>query len=179
MSGKTQNAKRKKGENELPQSPIIDNQAGDEPTSNLQPPTSNEAELLADLQRLQAEFINYKNRVEGEKLVLSDYAKAQVIKDLLPVIDDLERALVHLPENLAEDKWAQGVQKVYGRLQKQLEKLGVTKIEALGKPFDHDLHEAVQAEGEGDTQVVSEVLQNGYLLGNQIIRHATVKVKNT
>lgn len=144
-----------------------------------QSPAPTETELLADLQRIQAEFINYKTRVEAEKLALSDYAKAQVIKDLLPVIDDLERALAHLPENLKEDKWAQGAQKVYDRLVKQLEKLGVKKIEALNQPFNPELHEAVQVEGEGSHQVVSEVLQNGYTAGNTVIRHVVVRVRNT
>lgn len=142
-------------------------------------PTSKEAEITADLQRVQAEFINYKKRVEVEKETLSQFSKAQTIKGLLPVIDDLERALAHLPEELKDDKWAQGTQKVYDRLVKQLEKLSVTKIEALNQPFNPELHEAVQAEGEGDKQLVSEVLQNGYTLGEQVIRHAVVKVKNT
>lgn len=135
-------------------------------------------DLTADIQQVQAEFINFKNRTEQEKAQLSDFSKSQVIKDLLPVIDDLERALSHLPENLKEDKWAQGVQKVHGRLIKQFEKLGVKKIEALDQPFDHNLHEAVQVEGDGDSQIVSEVLQNGYTLGNQVVRHAAVKVEN-
>lgn len=134
-------------------------------------------DLTADIQRVQAEFINFKNRTEQEKAQLSDFSKAQVIKDLLPVIDDLERALNHLPDILKEDKWAQGVQKVHGRLLKQLEKLGVKKIEGLNQPFDHNLHEAVQVEGDGDNQIVSEVLQNGYTLGGQVIRHAAVKVR--
>lgn len=146
--------------------------------SNFTDTVDQTAELTADLQRLQAEFINYKNRVESEKIGLSDFAKTQVIKDLLPVIDDLERALNHLPEDLADNKWAQGVAKVYERLQKQLEKLGIKKIDALNKPFDPMLHEAIQAEGDGDHQVVSEVLQNGYILGDQVIRHAIVKVVN-
>ena len=148
------------------QSPIINNQ-------------KSETEVLtADLQRLQAEFINYKNRVDNEKATLSQFAKAQVIKDLLPVIDDLERALNHLPKELSENKWAQGASKVYDRLQKQLEKLGVKKIESLNQPFDPNLHEAVQVDGEGDTQIVSEVLQSGYELAGLVIRHATVKVTN-
>lgn len=136
------------------------------------------AELTADLQRLQAEFINYKARVESEKLQLSQYAKAQVVKDLLPVIDDLERALGHLPKELESNKWAQGTVKVHARLNKQLEKLGVTQIQALNQPFNPHFHEAVQVDGEGDHQIVSEVLQNGYMLGDQVIRHAVVKVIN-
>jgi molecular chaperone GrpE len=153
------------------------------PVSSVEPAASAElkqqvGELTADLQRVHAEFVNYKNRVENEKATLSQFAKAQTIKDLLPVIDDLERALAHLPDHLKNDKWALGVRSVYDRLQKQLEKLGVKRIEALNQPFNHDLHEAVQAEGEGETQVVSEVLQNGYTLGDLVIRHATVKVTN-
>lgn len=136
-------------------------------------------ELTADLQRVQAEFINYKQRMQEERQQLSQFSKSQVIKDLLPVIDDLERALSHMPSDMQENKWAQGVQSVYARLQKQLEKLGVTKIEALDQPFDPELHEAVQAEGEGDIQTVSEVLQNGYRINSLVVRHATVKVQNS
>ncbi len=133
-------------------------------------------ELTADLQRLQAEFINYKTRVESEKAMLSQFAKVNVVKDLLPVIDDLERALSHLPEDLTDNKWAQGAQKVYTRLQAQLQKMDVSVISAIDQPFNPELHEAVSAEGEGDHQVVSEVLQNGYKLGDSVIRHAVVKV---
>lgn len=139
--------------------------------------TQRVAELTEDLQRLQAEFINYKTRTEAEKTALSSYSKGEVVKELLPVIDDLERALKHLPDELKDNKWDQGVQKAYERLQKQLEKLGITKIEALNQEFNHDLHEAIEVEGEGDTQIVSEVLQNGYQYGDQVIRHAVVKVR--
>lgn len=151
---------------DTPQTPITDNQK------------SEVEELTADLKRLQAEFINYRNQMENEKATLSQFSKAQIIKELLPVIDDLERALAHLPDDLKEHKWAQGVQKAYERLQKQLEKLSISKIDALHQPFDPGLHEAVQAEGDGDHQVVSEVLQNGYRYHNQILRHAIVKVKS-
>lgn len=133
-------------------------------------------ELTADLQRLHAEFINYKTRVESEKAMLSQFAKVNVVKDLLPVIDDLERALAHLPDDLADNKWAQGAQKVYGRLQAQLQKMGVTVISAIDQPFDPELHEAVSAEGDGNRQIVSEILQNGYMLGDLVVRHAVVKV---
>lgn len=136
------------------------------------------AELTTDLQRLQAEFINYKARVESEKAMLSQFAKVNVVKDLLPVIDDLERALAHLPNDLAGNKWAQGAQKVYTRLQAQLQKMDVSVISAIDQPFNPELHEAVSAEGEGDHQVVSEILQNGYMLGDSVIRHAVVKVTN-
>lgn len=166
-----------------PQDPISNDQNSDIDIQAENPNQTTEleqqvGELTADLQRIQAEFINYKNRVEIEKATMSQLVKAQTIKDLLPIIDDLERALAHLPSHLSSDKWALGVRGVYDRLQKQLEKLGVKKIEALDQPFDPSLHEAVQVEGEGDAQIVAEVLQNGYQLGSQIIRHAAVKVKN-
>lgn len=135
-------------------------------------------ELTNDLKRVQAEFINFKKRSEEENATLSQFVKAQTIKDLLPVIDDLERALTHQPKELAKDKWAEGVAKIHDRLIKQLENLGVKKIEALNKPFDANLHEAISVEGEGSQQIVSEVLQNGYSLGEQIIRHSIVKVIN-
>lgn len=135
------------------------------------------AEITADLQRIQAEFINFKNRSEEEKERIGVVAKMMTVKDLLPVLDDLQRALAHLPKELENNKWAQGVSKAYDRLEKQLQKLGITKIEALNQPFDPHFHEAVQVEGEGEQQVISEVLQDGYLLGDAIIRHAIVKVK--
>lgn len=150
-----------------------------QPTDNNQEPNDQNdrvEELTADLQRIQAEFINYKNRNDQEKLQLASFAKSQVVKDLLPVIDDLERALAHLPEDLSTNKWAQGVQKVHTRLTQQLDKIGIKQIDALNKTFDPSLHEAVQAEGDGDNQIVSEVLQNGYVLGDIVIRHAIVKV---
>jgi molecular chaperone GrpE len=134
-------------------------------------------ELTQDLQRVQAEFINFKKRSEDERNQLSDFAKSQVVKDLLPVIDDLDRALAHQPKELENDKWAQGVKKIHERLEKQLEKLGVSKIEALDELFNPELHEAVQVDGEGDMQTVAEVLQNGYTLNDRVIRHAIVKVK--
>lgn len=135
-------------------------------------------ELTADLQRLQAEFINFKNRSEQEKSQIASFAKIQVVKELLPVIDDLERALSHLPYELKDNKWAQGTQKIHSRLTKQLEKLGISQIQALNQPFDPNLHEAISAEGDGDQQVVSDVLQNGYIIGDQVIRHVLVKILN-
>lgn len=192
MSKKAPNPKSQKthstssGQANKPQSPIPNNQNSESvipAEAGTQSDGSSETSqlietLTSDLKRIQAEFINYKNRVESEKATLSQFSKAQTIKELLPIIDDLERALAHLPDHLREDKWALGVRSVYDRLQKQLEKLGVKKIEALNQPFDHDFHEAVQVEGEGEMQVVAEVLQNGYQLNDQIIRHAAVKVLN-
>lgn len=151
-------------------------QSAKESTNQVPPVDQATTDLTNDLKRIQAEFINYKTRTEAEKTAVSQFAKAQTVKELLPIIDDLERALAHLPDHLKNDKWALGVRSIYDRLQKQLEKLDIKKIEALDQPFDHNLHEAVQVEGEGDSETVSEVLQNGYQLGDSILRHAIVKV---
>lgn len=153
---------------------INDNQSVDQ----IHPVGPSAEDLTADLQRLQAEFINYKKRVELEKSMISQYSKADIVKDLLPVIDDLGRALAHLPEELAQNKWAQGTSKVYDRLKKQLEKMGVTEIESINALFDPNLHEAVQVEGDGQTQIVTDVLVPGYMLGDKVIRHSVVKVTN-
>ncbi len=134
--------------------------------------------LTADLQRLQADFVNYKRRVEDERGQLMDYAKQEVVKQLLPLIDNLERALAHMPKELAANDWAKGVSQVTKQIEAQLEQLGITRIATTGQEFDPNLHEAVQMEdGDGDREVISDELQAGYQLGDQVIRHATVKVK--
>lgn len=136
------------------------------------------AERTADVQRIQAEFINFKNRTHQDQQRITATVKADVIKDILPVVDDIERALNHLPADLKKNTWAQGVQKIHDRLLAQLKKLDVTKLESLNQPFNPEFHEAVQVEGEGEHQVVSEVLQEGYRYQDQVIRHAVVKVSN-
>jgi len=134
-------------------------------------------ELTNDLQRLQAEFINYKRREDEAKAELLSMAKRQVIMEVLPVLDNVERALAHRPAELSDNAWAGGVEQVGSQALATLAKLGVEKIQSVGQPFDHNLHEAVATEdGEGDTEVVVEELQPGYKIGDQVIRHAMVKV---
>jgi molecular chaperone GrpE len=104
--------------------------------------------------------------------------KAHVIKDLLPIIDNFERALKHVPTDLEENDYVKGVQGVVKQFEKTLSDLGVEKIKTVGEPFDPHLHEAISMdEGEGDKEVVSEELQAGYKVGDDVIRHAMVRVK--
>ena len=134
-------------------------------------------ELTADLQRLQAEFVNYKRREGEARSELMDHAKKEVVQRLLPLLDNIDRALVHRPKELEDNAWAKGVEQVGKQAQESLKNLGVEKIAAVGQPFDHNLHEAVAYEdGEGDTEIVVEELQPGYRMGDRVLRHSMVKV---
>lgn len=137
------------------------------------------AELTADLQRTRADFENYRKRVEQEKTAAREAGQAGAILKLLPVIDNIDRAVAHLPEELAENKWARGVANLAKNLEKSLESLNLKKIDAKkGAEFNPDLHEAIQFDetAEGEKEVIAEELQAGYTLGGQPIRHAMVKV---
>ena len=135
------------------------------------------AELTADLQRLQAEFQNFKRRESEARASLIEFARQDVVRDLLPFLDNLDRALSHLPEHLKDDAWAKGVAQVSKQATESLAEIGVEKIKTVGEPFDHNLHEAIGYEdGEGDQEVVVEELQAGYRMGERVIRHAMVRV---
>ena len=136
-------------------------------------------ELTADLQRTRADFENYRKRIEQEKATARDAGQTSAIMQLVPVIDNIERAVAHTPEHLADDKWAQGVAGLTKQLDQALEKLNVRRIDATpGSEFNPDLHEAIQVdeEAEGDNEVIAEELQAGYTLNGYPIRHAMVKV---
>ena len=135
-------------------------------------------ELTADLQRVQADFINYRSRMEEERARTIAGAKASTILKLLPVIDNIERALDHAPDELAENPWVKGVSSLGKSLEKSLMDLGVKRISALGQPFDPNYHEAISAEGEGPHEIVGEELRAGYTLDGQVIRHSLVKVRH-
>ena len=129
--------------------------------------------------RTRADFENYRKRVEQEKEMARASGKVGAIMKLLPVIDNIERAIAHTPDDLKENKWAQGVAGLVKNLEKSLESLNLARIEAKpGTKFDPELHEAIQfdEEAEGDQEVVAEELQPGYKLGDDVIRHSMVKV---
>ena len=140
------------------------------------------AELTEALQRERADAMNVRRRYEEQIVSLRNVVKAGVIRDILPAIDNLERALKHAPsDNSKVGPWKQWFEGIVG-LQKQFEKslndLGVAKIKTVGEHFNANLHEAVSMEdGDGKNDVISEELQSGYVLGDEVIRHAMVKVK--
>ena len=135
------------------------------------------AELTDALQRERADVINVRRRHDEQVASLKTIVKANVVRDLLPVIDNFERALKHVPDELKNNDYIKGVQGVVKQFEKTLEDLGVSRIKTVGEVFDPVLHEAVSMEdGDGATEVVSEELQAGYKIGDEIIRHAMVRV---
>lgn len=136
-------------------------------------------ELTADLQRTRADFENYRKRSEADKVATYQHGQTAAIEKLLPVIDNIERAVTYMPDELKDNKWAQGVGALVKNLEKALENLNLKRIDAKpGTAFDPDLHEAIQfdEEAEGDKEVIAEELQAGYALGGQPIRPSMVKV---
>lgn len=134
-------------------------------------------EQLRGWQRTQADFVNYRRRVEQERGELVKSAEAGLILDLLPAVDDLERALASLPAELRGLTWVDGIMLIERKLRAALELHGLTRIEAVGKPFDPLEHEAVIRDGEpGEATLVTGELQAGYRLHDRVLRPALVKV---
>jgi len=136
------------------------------------------AELTEALQRERADATNLRRRHDEQIGGLKDMVKANVVRDLLPVIDNFERALRHVPADLADNDFVKGVQGVVKQFEKTLTEIGVVRITTVGQPFDPRYHEAVSMEeGDGTQEIVSEELQAGYKLGDEVIRHAIVRVR--
>lgn len=134
------------------------------------------AELTADLQRVQADFANYRKRALRDQQAAADRAKAAVVNQLLGVLDDLERARKH------GDLESGPLKSVADKLETALTGLGLTAFGEEGEDFDPVLHEAVQHEGtgsEGSRPVIGTVMRQGYKLGEQVLRHALVGVVDT
>jgi len=136
------------------------------------------ADLTDALQRERADATNIRRRHDEQVASLRTSTKAQVVSDLLPVIDNFERALKHVPADLTDNDYVKGIQGIVSQFEKTLADLGVERIKTVGEVFDPKLHEAVSMEeGDGETDVVSEELQAGYRIGDNVIRHAMVRVK--
>lgn len=136
------------------------------------------AELTDALQRERADVINVRRRHDEQTARLRTTIKASVVSELLPVVDNFERALKHVPADLKGNDYIKGVQGVVAQFEKTLEDIGVIRIKTVGEVFNPVFHEAVSMEDEGGSvEVVSEELQAGYQLGDEVIRHAMVRVK--
>ncbi|MDP4038574.1 MAG: nucleotide exchange factor GrpE [bacterium] len=134
-------------------------------------------ELIAHLQKLQAEFENYRKRTEKQKAHLVDLAKENLLEELLPALDNYDRATSHLPKELEKNSWAVGMQSVGKQLIDILGKMGVKKFSSLGQKFDPHRDEAVEyVESDKPEGTVIEEVVNGYELNGRIIRPAIVKV---
>lgn len=136
------------------------------------------AEYLDGWQRSQAEFSNYKKRLEREQLGTAQLMRGAIIGRFLPVMDDLQRALANRPAEDSMQSWVSGIELIQRKLQGILDAEGVTRIEAEGKMFDPNLHEAISNEPSEDHESgqIIEVVQQGYMLGERVIRHAMVRV---
>lgn len=132
---------------------------------------------LTNWQRAEADLANFRRRTEQERADLIRFANAELIRKILPVVDDLERAVSTVPAEMQSDGWVEGIRLIDKKVRNVLEQEGVTTIDALGNEFDPHIHEAVmREEGEGDTDVVVQEFQKGYRLNDRVLRPAMVKV---
>jgi len=132
---------------------------------------------LANWQRAEADLINYKRRSEQEKEEMSKFANSVLMLNLLPVLDDLERAFASVPPKLAKLSWVDGVRLIDRKLWTILEAQGLSEIKAVGEPFDPTLHEAVRQD-KGKEGIVVEEAQKGYKFRDRVIRPTKVVVGN-
>jgi molecular chaperone GrpE len=136
-------------------------------------------DLKLDLQRTRADFENYRKNTENRISSAQKLGEKKAVLQLLPLVDDIERAIAHLPEELQGNQWAENVVKMHKNLDKNLSKIGVKKINAqVGAAFDPELHEAVQFDesSDGDQEVVAEELRAGYEMDGDVLRVSMVKV---
>jgi len=135
-------------------------------------------EYLDGWQRERAEFANYKKRKDKESQQLQNNISGNIIRKYLDIVDDLERALQNQPEEGEGASWAKGIELIYRKFLSALEAEGVVPMEVKGQQFDPNLHEAISQEPneEFESGQIIEVLRNGYLIGERVIRPATVRI---
>lgn len=137
-------------------------------------------ELTDKYKRLFAEFDNFRKRSETEKAGMYAEGERAVLEKILPVVDNFERALSNVPDDLKDSAYVKGVEKIYRSFADVLKAIGVEPIDAKGKDFDANLHNAVmhiEDDNEGENVVVEE-LQKGYMFHDKVLRHSMVKVAN-
>ncbi len=171
-----ENVKDENLEEEIENQEVEENLDGAEEIieENLKEETDENDLLKESFARLQADFVNYKRRTEQEKSDYLDLGVSKVIIDILPIVDNFERAL----EVKEDSKFYEGVEMIYTQIKGLLDKNGVEEIESLNEKFDPNIHHAVFVEEvDGlDSDIVTEVLQKGYRLGEKVLRPAMVKV---
>lgn len=155
--------------------PIATDEQGSDLATQLAAEQARSAELLDSWQRGQAEFRNYKRRMEQERQREAQMAGLTVVVKVLPILDDFDLAIANLPKGAETEGWTNGVALIAHKMRTVLESEGVQPIAAQGQKFDPALHEVVMVEGEGGDWVVAE-LRRGYTLHGNVIRPALVKV---
>ena len=132
-------------------------------------------ELKEALARCMADLQNFKRRTEEEKMRFVKFANAELLKELLPIIDNFDRACQQIPSHVKEDAWTKGVVQTHDELMKALEKIGVKKIETVGQKLDPNIHEAV-IQGFGKKDEIIEEMEPGYTYHDETLKPAKVKV---
>ena len=158
-----------------------DNQLGGDSNDLIQVINDQQAritELTNLVQRTRADFENYRKHTEADMARARQVGEESVVKKLLPIIDVLDTAMAGVPDDLADNSWAKGIVGAHKNLTKMMGDLHLAKQEVKpGDVFDHNQHNAIQFEdGEGDKEVIAEVLRLGYIYNNQVLRPAMVKV---
>ena len=129
-------------------------------------------------QRSQAEFSNYKKRVDRDQEKMQQDLKGKIIKRYLEILDDLERALTNKPHDDEGQEWARGIELVYRKLKSYMDAEGVVEMDVTAGIFDPNMHEAIAQEvsENHESGEIIEILQSGYMIGNRVLRPAVVKV---
>lgn len=135
-------------------------------------------DYLDQLQRSRAEFINYRKRTEAERARLGEVVTANTLAQFLPVLDDFDRAVNAVPEAEREGGWMSGILMIQKKLHGILERAGISEVPGVNERFDPAFHEAVASEPGSSGEVVTEVYQKGYRLGDTLLRAAMVKTGN-
>jgi molecular chaperone GrpE len=135
-------------------------------------------EYFEGWQRERADFNNYKKRAERDLMTMRFNAKIDTLKTLLPILDDFERAMLNLPEELRANAWLEGISAIQRKLLKTLEDEGVRAVDPTGEPFDPNLHEAIGRDAETTVESghITVTLQKGYVCGDRVLRPALVRV---
>ena len=156
----------------------FDSRPADQAAETSEDPAAEAARYRDHLQRLQAEFDNYRKRVLREQTSAVELAAQPVLRRLLEVLDDFDLALMHAQDRPDFDRFLHGVELVYAKLLDTLRAEGLERMDVDGKPFDPELHEALMQSGDGDGDpVVADVLRPGYTLKGRVLRPAGVRVE--
>lgn len=180
----TENYSGNSGEQEVPSEEQTSSQdasgeSTEEETSSGKEENTELVQLKDKYLRTLAEYENFRKRSEKEKAQMFELGAKSIIEQLLPVVDNFERALEHIPEEEKENSFAKGVEGIYKQIQKMFSDCDIQAIEAVGQKFDPALHNAVMTEEEGDAEedTVTADLQKGYTYRGNVVRHSMVKVK--
>lgn len=180
----TENYSGNSGEQEVPSEEQTSSQdasgeSTEEETSSGKEENAELVQLKDKYLRTLAEYENFRKRSEKEKAQMFELGAKSIIEQLLPVVDNFERALEHISEEEKESSFAKGVEGIYKQIQKMFSDCDIQAIEAVGQKFDPALHNAVMTEEEGDAEedTVTADLQKGYTYRGNVVRHSMVKVK--